>query len=66
MTDGTNRAMFNNITYNTPVVPPIFTELSMGSLATDVAVYGPSTYVLDMGDVVEMTVVNLDAGKHPL
>jgi len=65
MTDGTNRAMFNSITYNQPIVPPIFTQLSMGSLATDVDVYGPSTYVLNKNDVVELTVTNGDAGKHP-
>lgn len=29
MTDGTNRAMFNNVTYNAPVVPPLLSALSL-------------------------------------
>ena len=28
--------------------------------------YGPTSYVLTKGDVVEIQVVNWDAGKHPL
>lgn len=58
--------MFNNITYNAPIVPPIFSELSLGNWATLDSAYGPSTYVVKGGEVVEMEVVNLDAGKHPL
>lgn len=66
MTDGTNRAMFNNITYNAPVVPALFSELSLADNATVTAAYGPSAIVLNHLDVVELTVTNLDAGKHPL
>ncbi|EJC98544.1 Fet3 protein [Fomitiporia mediterranea MF3/22] len=70
MTDGTNRAMFNNITYNTPVVPSVFSAVSMDSVAgpgaADVAsAYGPWNYVLDDGDVVDILLMNSDAGKHP-
>ncbi|KZS97466.1 Fet3 protein [Sistotremastrum niveocremeum HHB9708] len=65
MTDGTNRAMFNNITYNAPLVPALFSELTLGGNASVQAAYGPSAIVLDHLDVVELTVTNLDAGKHP-
>jgi iron transport multicopper oxidase len=66
MTDGTNRAMFNNLTFNFPKVPTVFSEYSMGQDANNVAIYGPGTYVLEKGDVIDITVTNLDAGKHPL
>nr|AHZ58332.1 laccase [Auricularia auricula-judae] len=65
MTDGTNRAMFNNITYNPPVVPSIFSELSLGKDAVQAQLYGPTSFVLNQFDVVEIKVVNFDAGKHP-
>ncbi|KAL5524740.1 FET3_1 [Sanghuangporus sanghuang] len=70
MTDGTNRAMFNNITYNTPVVPSVFSAISLDGVAgngsADVAsAYGPWNYVLDAGEVVDILLMNSDAGKHP-
>ena len=63
--------MFNNITYNTPVVPSVFSAVSLDSVAgngsADVAsAYGPWNYVLDAGDVVDILLMNSDAGKHPL
>ncbi|KZV80843.1 laccase [Exidia glandulosa HHB12029] len=65
LTDGTNRAMFNNITYNPPIVPTVFSELSLGQDAVQAQLYGPSSFVLNKGDVVELKVFNFDAGKHP-
>lgn len=58
--------MFNNVTYNAPLVPSILTELTMGSLSSDVAVYGPQSFVLNHNEVVEIRLYNWDAGKHPL
>jgi iron transport multicopper oxidase len=66
MDDGTNRAMFNQIAYNAPLVPAIFSELSLASNATVAQAYGPSSFVLDPFDVVDLVVKNGDAGKHPL
>ena len=39
----------------------------VGPEAADVATaYGPWSYVLGDGDVVDLVVMNSDAGKHPL
>jgi iron transport multicopper oxidase len=71
---GTNRAMFNSVTFNSPVVPGVFSMLSLargdggvGEGAAEVAeAYGPWSYVLGEGDVVDLVLMNSDAGKHPL
>ncbi|KAF6757624.1 Fet3 protein [Ephemerocybe angulata] len=63
--DGTNRAMFNQITWNPPVVPGIFSALSLGPNATVEAAYGPLSFVIEHGDVVDLVIKNGDAGKHP-
>ncbi|KAG6872477.1 hypothetical protein C0995_009411 [Termitomyces sp. Mi166 len=65
MDDGTNRAMFNQITYNMPLVPAIFSELTLGTNATVATAYGPTSFVLDHLDVVDIVIKNGDAGKHP-
>ena len=64
--DGTNRAMFNQQTYNAPLVPGVFSEMSLGPNATDVAAYGPYSFVLDHLEVIDIVLQNGDAGKHPL
>lgn len=66
MDDGTNRAMFNQITYDTPLVPAVFSALTLGSNATVVTAYGPTSFVLDHLDVFDIVIKNSDAGKHPL
>jgi len=66
MDDGTNHGMFNQITYNPPLVPAIFSELSMASNATVAQAYGPTSFVLNPHDVVDLVIKNGDAGKHPL
>ena len=47
MSDGTNRGMFNQITYTPPLVPAVFSALSLGSNATVEHAYGPLSFVLD-------------------
>ncbi|RXW17297.1 hypothetical protein EST38_g8554 [Candolleomyces aberdarensis] len=63
--DGTNRAMFNQITWNAPKVPGIFSALSLGANATSEAAYGPLSFLIEYGDVVDLVIKNGDAGKHP-
>ncbi|KAL0958079.1 hypothetical protein HGRIS_000255 [Hohenbuehelia grisea] len=65
MNDGTNHAMFNQITYNTPLVPAVFSELSLGSNATAESAYGPLSFVVNHMEVVDIVIKNGDAGKHP-
>ncbi|KAF8989844.1 Fet3 protein, partial [Hymenopellis radicata] len=65
MDDGTNHAMFNQITYNAPKVPAIFSELSLGNNATVQSAYGPLSFVVDHLEVVDIVIKNGDAGKHP-
>lgn len=66
LTDGTNRAMFNLITFNPPLVPAVFSALSLEENATVQSAYGPLSFVVDHFDVVDLVVKNSDAGKHPL
>ncbi|KAL2130816.1 hypothetical protein VTI74DRAFT_5927 [Chaetomium olivicolor] len=65
--DGANYAFFNNITYQPPVVPTLYTALSAGELATNPSVYGTytHTFVLQKDHVVDIVLNNLDPGKHP-
>nr|BAU94255.1 laccase [Pholiota microspora] len=65
MDDGTNHAMFNQVTYNSPLVPAVFSELTLGENATIASAYGPQSFVIDHLDVVDIVIKNGDAGKHP-
>ncbi|KAF8180286.1 Fet3 protein [Mycena galopus ATCC 62051] len=65
MSDGTNHAMFNLITYNMPLVPAVLSELTLGNNATVAGAYGPTSFVLNHLDVVELVVQNGDTGPHP-
>lgn len=60
-------AFFNNITYTAPKVPTLYTALTAGDLASNPTVYGGYTnaFVLEKGQVVQITVNNLDTGRHP-
>ncbi|KAI9023003.1 multicopper oxidase-domain-containing protein [Phycomyces nitens] len=66
-TDGINRGMFNDLPYLSPKVPTLNTVMSMGELATNLAVYGPQSQaiILDHLNMVEIVLNNLDAGAHP-
>ena len=44
-------AMFNNVTYNLPLTPSLLTELTMGNDSTNVAVYSPQAFVLQLNEV---------------
>lgn len=66
MDDGTNRGMFNMITYNPPLVPAVFSQLTLGENATASTAYGPLSFVVDHLEVVDIVIKNGDDGKHPL
>jgi iron transport multicopper oxidase len=66
MDDGTNHAMFNQVTFNFPVVPSVLSALTLGANATVAKAYGPLSFVVEYGDVVDLVVKNGDVGKHPL
>ena len=71
---GTNRAMFNDVVFNSPITPGVFSMLSLargdggvGPGAAEVeSAYGPWSYFLNDGEVVDLVLMNSDAGKHPL
>ncbi|KAG7097676.1 hypothetical protein E1B28_005002 [Marasmius oreades] len=69
MDDGTNRAMFNKITYNPPNTPAILSALTLGHDAVVQKAYGDLSFVVgennDQFDVVDLVVKNGDAGVHP-
>lgn len=65
MSDGTNHGFFNNLVYNPPLVPAIMSALSLGENATSQEAYGPYSFVVNYGDVVDLVVKNADTGHHP-
>jgi len=65
MTDGTNRAMFNQISYQSPLVPTVLSVLTLGSNATKATAYGTASIVLDHLSAVQIILKNGDVGKHP-
>ncbi|KAG0707940.1 Fet3 ferroxidase [Suillus ampliporus] len=65
MNDGTNHGFFNDLVYNPPLVPAIMSALSLGENATSQEAYGPYSFVLNYGDVVDLVVKNTDTGQHP-
>ena len=65
-TDGTNHAFINQFTFNYPLVPTVFSELSLGSNATIQQAYGPLSIVLNHLEVFDIVIQNTDTGKHPL
>jgi iron transport multicopper oxidase len=65
--DAMNHGTFNRTIFQPPLVPSIFTAMSMGNLAMDAKSYGTRTVpsVLNHLDNVQLVVNNLDAGHHP-
>ncbi|KAJ7854254.1 hypothetical protein B0H14DRAFT_2353866, partial [Mycena olivaceomarginata] len=64
MDDGTNHAMFNLVTYNSPLVPTILSAMTIGGNTTDASVYGPQSF--EHMDILDIVVKNGDARKHHL
>ncbi|OCH87144.1 Fet3 protein [Obba rivulosa] len=65
MDDGTNHALINGVTYNSPLVPAVLSELTLGANATDANAYGPQSFVVDHLEVFDLVIRNADTGKHP-
>jgi len=57
--------LFNNISYHIPLVPAILSELTLGHNATVAKAYGPSSFVLEHNEVIDIVIKNGDAGGHP-
>lgn len=60
-------AFFNDISYTRPVVPTLYSALTTGADAANVAVYGSNTnaFLLKKDEIVEIILNNDDGGKHP-
>ena len=65
MSDGTNRGLFNGVTFTPPRVPGVLSALTLGANAASASAYAPSI-VLQRGEVVDIVLKNGDAGNHPL
>jgi len=67
MTDYTNKATFNDITYVMPKVPSLYTALSTGNLSSNAEVYGRNAHALvaQHNEWVEFVINNADTGNHP-
>jgi iron transport multicopper oxidase len=68
-TDAINHGAFNDTPFVMPKTPLLFTAMGAPSeeLAMNPAYYGPNsvTAVMRHFDVVELVIINLDAGTHP-
>ena len=66
--DGINHGAFNHQIFHYYPVPALYTAATMGSLASNPAVYGPNGpfVVLDHFKTVDIVINNLDANKHPI
>ncbi|KAJ3319129.1 ferroxidase fet3, partial [Boothiomyces sp. JEL0866] len=66
--DDRNHGSFDRVAYAFPNVPAILSASTMGSLATQNAIYGPATHsnVLPHNQMIQLVVLNLDKeGDHP-
>lgn len=65
--DGVNYAFMNDITYVRQKVPSLYTALTVGSHASNPAVYGvnSNSFILEHNQVIEVILNNHDPGKHP-
>jgi|SRR5277367_2008675 iron transport multicopper oxidase len=62
-----NYAIVNNVTYQPPTVPTMFTALTTGPLAVHPWIYGSTTnpFVLKHLDMIYFVINNHDSGGHP-
>ena len=62
------RLFINGYPYIPPLIPTLFTALSMGKLATTVSVYGHGVnpIILNYGEVIRLEIVNHDPLPRPV
>jgi len=62
-----NYAIVNNVTYQPPTVPTLFTVLTSGAKAVEPAIYGNTTnpFVLKHLNMIYFVINNHDTGGHP-
>ncbi|KAJ2158578.1 ferroxidase fet3 [Coemansia sp. RSA 552] len=67
-TDGVTRDVINNITYAQPLIPTLYSALTMGELAQQPEIYGPQTHALILrhNEYIELTVQNPNSIPHPM
>jgi len=65
MSDGTNRATFNGITYNYPKVPSALIQVQYANQTIPEVAYGYSAFILNHLEVVDIILKNSDSGSHP-
>ncbi|WVO16504.1 hypothetical protein L204_104181 [Cryptococcus depauperatus] len=65
--DGTNHGSFNNVTFQEPPTPSIFTAWTMSNNSFLFLVYGTQTNAIAYPHManVQLTVYNWDSGPHP-
>ena len=66
--DGINYAFFNDISYQAPQVPTLFTALNANSAAVvEPLTYGRNVnpFVIKKGQVIQLIINNFDGGPHP-
>ncbi|KPI38272.1 Iron transport multicopper oxidase FET3 [Cyphellophora attinorum] len=66
--DGIIHWLFNTISYRTPTLPSLFAALATGPEATDPKSFERSTqtFVMEHGQIIEVTMNNKHMWKHPL
>ncbi|CZT03169.1 related to Conidial Pigment Biosynthesis protein brown1 [Rhynchosporium graminicola] len=63
---GIPRSYFNNLTYIPQKVPTLFSAISTGISNINPSIYGAvNPFVIKRGDIVQITVNNLDGAIHP-
>jgi iron transport multicopper oxidase len=65
--DGINYSVFNEIPFELPKTPSLFTALSMGNDSLKPEIYGKRTNVIVLNhmDMIELVIENTDPGHHP-
>ncbi|PIA12998.1 hypothetical protein COEREDRAFT_94807 [Coemansia reversa NRRL 1564] len=67
-TDGITRDVINNITYAQPLIPTLYSAISMGSLSTNETIYGPQSHAIILRhlEYIELTIYNPNSLPHPM
>jgi hypothetical protein len=66
VSDGTNRAMLNGVSYVPPDLPPVLRAFELGADAMNPSAYGNSSFVIPHLTALEIVLKNGDTGGHPL